>query len=118
MRRLAEELLDPTTHNMRPFRALPILSLLLGALANPLDLRDTAPRGLEARQLGANVCYPLSTGGLIVNFCASQTGESTFLFYRSGHSVKVLVFLQCASVIPILALSPQFRPATLTQSTT
>jgi hypothetical protein len=52
---------------MRLLSALPVLSLLLGALASPLN---SAPntlgvRNLDASNLPSEVCYPVTVGGLI-----------------------------------------------------
>ena len=101
---------------MRLFLALPVLSLLLGALANPLDLREPTPHGLDARQAVSDVCYPVSTGGVLLN--QSKTGGSTFILYFRAECSSSCV-LQCVSVTLILALSEaQFRPTTSAQSTT
>ena len=61
---------NSSTWDMRFFGVLPVLSLLLGALASPqvLDSREPPPRRVGARQIGTNLCVPIEITNTIVNF--------------------------------------------------
>ena len=104
---------------MRLFGVLPVLTLLLGARASSLDSREPAPHRIETRDTGADVCYPIDLGYLFPNLCRSFFGGGpSVLFHSSWRSAQLPLFLQCASVILTLALSPKFRLVILPQSTT
>ena len=68
-----------STCDMHIFRVLPILSLLLGAHASPVDSSDEASHRVDVRATVSQVCYPTSIGG-VASGVDTQTGGSTFSF--------------------------------------
>ena len=66
--------------DMHIFRVLPVLSLLLGARASPVDSGDEVSRRLHARAAPSDVCLPVSPAGVAAGV-DSQTCGSTFSSY-------------------------------------
>ena len=67
---------------MHILRLLPVLSLLLGARASPVDLSDEASHLLHERDAQSNVCLPVGLVGLAPGVGTSSTKcESTFSSY-------------------------------------
>ena len=64
---------------MHIFRVLPVLTLLLGARASPVESSDEASNRLDVRADISQICYPASLGGVIPGV-DSQTCGSTFHF--------------------------------------
>ena len=68
---------NSSTCDMHISRVLPVLSLLLGVRASPVDSSDEASHRFHARADPSDVCFPTSLGG-VASGVDGQTGGSTF----------------------------------------